>query len=98
MEISNIYNFSEITQINPTISTNIEKKIDFGTLLRNELNAVSENINKAENQLQKLALGEADNLHQVMIAMEKAKLSFELVVQIRNKSLEGIQDILKMSI
>jgi flagellar hook-basal body complex protein FliE len=46
----------------------------------------------------RLAAGDTDNLHQVMIALEEAKLSFQLMVQVRNKLLESYQDILRMQI
>ena len=39
-----------------------------------------------------------DNLHQVMLSLEDAKLSFQLMVQVRNKLLEAYQDILRMQV
>jgi flagellar hook-basal body complex protein FliE len=53
---------------------------------------------QADDGVRKLALGETDNLHQVMISLEKAKLSFELIVQVRNKLLDAYQDLMRMSI
>jgi flagellar hook-basal body complex protein FliE len=52
----------------------------------------------ADQQVTRLALGETDNLHQVMISLERAKLSFQLMVQVRNKFLEAYQDVLRMQI
>ena len=43
-------------------------------------------------------MGETDNLHQVMMALDKAKVSFQLMVQVRNKLLEAYQDVLRMQI
>lgn len=60
-----------------------------------QLNAVALS---ADEQVQALALGEVDNLHQVMINLEKAKLTFSLAVQLRNKALEGYQDIMRMQV
>jgi hypothetical protein len=45
-----------------------------------------------------LATGEVDNLHQVMLKLDEAKLSFQLMVQVRNKLLEAYQDILRMQV
>ena len=48
--------------------------------------------------MRSLALGEADNLHQVMITISKAKLSFDLAVQVRNRLVEGYQEIIRMGV
>lgn len=49
-------------------------------------------------QLRGLALGETENLHQVMMSLEKAKLSFELVLQVRNRLLEAYQDVMRIQV
>ncbi|EGG95031.1 hypothetical protein IMCC1989_1987 [gamma proteobacterium IMCC1989] len=59
---------------------------------------INDQINKAEFNVRELAAGRADNLHHVMVSLSKAKLSFELAVEVRNKLLEGYQEIIKMQI
>ena len=71
---------------------------DFNIWLKEQVAEVNRQIIDSDQQLRQLALGEAENLHQVMIALEKAKLSFELTVQVRNKLLEAYQDIMRMQI
>lgn len=71
---------------------------NFSDWLVNQVNHSEMSIKAAETEVQKLALGEAENLHQVMIALSKAKTSFELTVQVRNKLLEGFQEIMRMSV
>ncbi|MEW6523412.1 MAG: flagellar hook-basal body complex protein FliE [Bacillota bacterium] len=46
----------------------------------------------------RLALGEQVDLHDVVIASEKAKLSLDLVVQVRNKAIEAYQEIMRMQV
>lgn len=70
----------------------------FAAWLDKELTAVNGKIVESDAQLRKLAAGETDNLHQVMIAMEEAKLSFQLALQVRNRMLEAYQEILRMQI
>jgi flagellar hook-basal body complex protein FliE len=48
--------------------------------------------------LQRLATGDVQNLHQVMIGLEESRLSFQLFMQVRNRMLEAYQDIMKMQI
>jgi len=46
----------------------------------------------------KLALGQIDDIHQVTIAMEKATLSLQLAVQVRNRMVEAYQEISRMQV
>lgn len=71
---------------------------DFSSWLSGEIEQVNQQILQADVEVRKLAVGEAENLHQVMAALEKAKLSFELVTQVRNKVLEAYQDVMRMQI
>lgn len=83
--------------LNGVVNT-AEVKTDFASWLKQEVAEVNNQIIESDNQLRQLAIGEADNLHQVMISLEKAKTMFELTVQVRNKLLEGYQDIMRMQI
>lgn len=71
---------------------------DFSTWLTQQVDGLNQQLVNSDNQLRSLALGDAKNLHQVMISIEKAKLSFELALQVRNKLLEAYQDIMRMQI
>ena len=66
--------------------------------LSNEMNVVNDQINTAERDLREFSVGKTDNLHQVMLSLNKAKLSFELMVEVRNKALEGYQQIMRMQL
>ena len=46
----------------------------------------------------KLLTGETTNLHQSMIAMQEANLSFSLMVQVRNKLVDSYQELMKMQV
>lgn len=70
----------------------------FGAWLAREIGQVNERMQSLDKQVQDLALGKASNLHDVMIALEETKLSFQLMVQIRNRALEAYQDILRMQV
>jgi flagellar hook-basal body complex protein FliE len=71
---------------------------DFSGWLDAQLQDVNQQIKASDTQLRSLALGQTENLHQVMMSLEKAKLSFELVAQVRNRMLEAYQDIMRMQI
>ena len=71
---------------------------DFDNLLNNEITKIDNAIRDADMEVRNFAVGDSDNLHQVMISLSKAQTSFELAVQIRNKVVEGAQELFRMSI
>jgi len=71
---------------------------DFGAWLTQQVSALNQEVVGADTDVRRLALGEAGNLHEVMMRLESAKLSFELAVQVRNKLLEAYQEVLRMQI
>src|SRR5687767_5145677 len=68
----------------------------FGSWFAQQLEHVNTQIAQSEGHLQALAVGEAQNLHQVMISLEEARLSFQLLVQVRNRVLEAYQEVMRM--
>ncbi|MBN1107094.1 MAG: flagellar hook-basal body complex protein FliE [Deltaproteobacteria bacterium] len=57
---------------------------------------VDAQIKEANQKTQEFAVGKSFDLHEIMIATEKADLSFRLLVQIRNKLMEAYQEVMRM--
>jgi flagellar hook-basal body complex protein FliE len=70
----------------------------FANLVTQGLEKVNHQLVGAEVDLQRLALGETASIHQVMARMEEARLSFQLMMQVRNKVLEAYQDVMRMQL
>jgi flagellar hook-basal body complex protein FliE len=70
----------------------------FGPWLAQALGSVNDQLLRADNGLQRLATGDAESLHQVMISLEEARIGLQLVVQVRNRLLEAYQDVLRMQV
>jgi len=70
----------------------------FSQHLYAEIGAVNSKLLTAEAGLQDLAAGKQGNIHHVMLTLEDARLSFQLLTQVRNRMLEAYQDILRMQI
>lgn len=66
--------------------------------IQSEVESVNNALVAAEGQLKDLAAGKQNNLHHVMLSMEEARLSFQLLVQVRNKVLDAYQDLLRMQV
>ncbi len=52
----------------------------------------------ADQKATDLANGKDTNIHETMLAASQAELSFNLMVQVRNKALEAYQEIMKMPV
>jgi flagellar hook-basal body complex protein FliE len=72
--------------------------VDFSTWLAHQVDDVNGKLMQADSQVRQLAVGETTNLHQVMISLEKAHLSLQLVVQVRNKLLDAYQNMMQMQV
>lgn len=70
----------------------------FGQLVSQGLQEVNKKLLTNQTDLQQLALGDAQNLHQIMIRMEETRMSFQLLLQVRNRLLEAYQDVMKMQV
>ena len=73
-------------------------KSDFGAFLAKAVNEVNQPQVDADNISEKFLTGEVGNLHQVTIAMETAKLSMQLAMQVRNKIVEAYQELSRLQI
>lgn len=74
-------------------------KADFAQALKSSLDQVN-NVQQQSQQLgQRFALGDDKvSLSEVMISMQKASISFQATVQVRNKLVSAYQDIMNMQI
>jgi flagellar hook-basal body complex protein FliE len=73
-------------------------KAKFDSLLERAVSSVNDKMQAAEGERTKLFTGETDNLHQAMIAMQEASVAFSLMVEVRNKLVEGYQEIMRMQV
>lgn len=70
----------------------------FTQMVSRGLDEVNTQLMATQADLQQLATGNVQNLHQVMIRMEEARTSFQLLMQVRNRALEAYQDLMKMPV
>jgi flagellar hook-basal body complex protein FliE len=68
----------------------------FGGVLKNALQQVNQLSGGAEQQVGSLLQGGNADVSSVMIAVEKADVAFQLMMQVRNKIVNAYQDIEKM--
>jgi len=72
--------------------------LSFGELLEEAFDAANKAQWDAERAAQLLATGELEDFHQATILAEKANLSLQLMIALRNKVIEAYQEISRMQI
>jgi len=75
-----------------------ESDASFGEVLKQSISDVNSLQSEAGRSVEKLVSGESDNLHDVMIAVEKAKTSFDLLMEIRNKAIDAYREMMRMQV
>lgn len=88
--------------VNPLQAPQGEKsatRVDFSDALKASLDSVASAQNKSDELGQKFTMGDDKvNLSDVMISMQKANISFQATVQVRNKLVSAYQEMMNMQV
>ena len=71
---------------------------EFSNALKDAVERVDASQKAADGQVEAFIAGEQENLHEVVIAMNEAQLSFQLMTQVRNRLLETYQELMRMQV
>lgn len=71
-------------------------KLNFQELFSHALHLVDASQKESADMTNKLVTGEINDLHQVTIAAQKASITLDLTLQVRNKVVEAYQEIMRM--
>ena len=72
--------------------------VDFSKVLENAISNVNVTEKNAEQAINNFVSGKETSLHNTLIALEKADVSFKLMMQVRNKLMEAYQEIMRTSV
>ena len=72
------------------------KGLGFEDILKGFYQKTNREIQAADRKIETFATGQPMDIHEVVIATEKADISLNLLIQIRNKLLDGYQEIMRM--
>lgn len=97
---------NSITGINTSMSgvyglsgnKSVNGEITFSDFLKNELDKANDLIIQSDQLSEDFAAGKTDNIHQVLIAVEKADIALQLTLQIRNKLMDAYNEIMRMQL
>ena len=66
---------------------------EFMNTLRNAMDQVGQLQSEADGKVAQLLTGNGQDVHSAMIAVEKASLAFQMMVQVRNKIVQAYQQV-----
>jgi len=75
-----------------------EGQKDFGQTITDFIKAVNQAQVTSDSMSSDIIEGRSQNLHQAMAAMEEAKLSFQLMMEIRNRLLDSFKEIQRLQV
>ena len=80
------------------INVGAAPKVDFGSMLKQSIEAVNETQKTAGAAAAAFESGDQDvSLTQVMVNMQKSEVSFKALVEVRNKFVDAYQEVMRMS-
>jgi flagellar hook-basal body complex protein FliE len=94
---------TEITgDIQPIIAEPVKTaqkgSVSFDTAIKDALKEVSEVQNKADKAIEDFSKGDVQDIHTVVLAMEKADMSMQTLLQVRTKLLNAYNTIMSMQV
>jgi flagellar hook-basal body complex protein FliE len=82
--------------ISPEIQAGKKSGLGFGDVFSDFVKQVNQDQHTSNNMVNDFTAGNGVELHEVMIASEKAKTSLELLMQIRNKAIDMYKELSKI--
>ena len=70
----------------------------FADALKDAVRGANDLQNAADDTVKKFAVGDVEDVHQVMLALDRADLSFRMTLEVRNKLLEAYQEVMRMPV
>jgi len=70
----------------------------FSEMVKNGIEQVNGALTEGDNAIKALHTGQAQSLHEVIIAVEQADISLRMFVQMRNKALQAYEEIMRLQI
>jgi len=88
---------NESTKINPTV-TSADAQQTFANSLKDAISKVNDQQIQSDTMTEKLINGGNVDLHEVMITSQKASITLNATMEVRNKAIEAYQEIMRMSV
>jgi len=98
LSLSNISTVSPLSRLEETAQTPEKAQADFANTLKETIENMNDVQTESEFKTEALAKGEIDDLHEVMIAAQKASITVETTVQVQRKVIDAYNEVMRMQI
>ena len=69
---------------------------DFQNVLQGAIDQVEGATNNANQSVQQFLSGDGEDLHSTVLAVQRANLEFDMLMQVRNKVVSAYQEVMRM--
>jgi len=94
----NINSVGNITTQMPSAQPAAKKPDNFGTLMQQYVQQANQETKAANEAGVDLAMGKSNNVSETLLAMQKANLSFQLMVGVRNKLVDAYREVMRLQV
>lgn len=70
----------------------------FGEVLNKAINDVNKAEQESVSMTEKLATGEVDNIHDVFVAAQKAELTLNMAIEVKNRVVDAYKEIMRLQL
>lgn len=98
ISIGNVNHVNPSTMITKQTKTPGEAQASFANALKNAIDNVNELQNVSDKKTEALALGQIDDLHDVMITAQKASITLQATVEIQRKAIDAYTEVMRMQV
>jgi len=82
----------------PETKMSTDESKPFTEMLKASIEKVNKLQNDADQAIQELTVGNTKDIHSTMIALEKADISFQMIMKVRNKIAQAYEEVMRMQV
>jgi flagellar hook-basal body complex protein FliE len=98
INVNNIGNISTQDLLNDKKVSNNESGLNFGDMLKKEIDSTNETMQNAQKAEVDIATGSVKDLAKANIAIEKADLKMQMMLEVRNKAISAYKELSKIQV
>ncbi|MBM3327915.1 MAG: flagellar hook-basal body complex protein FliE [Calditrichaeota bacterium] len=86
------------SEVRPLATPSPADQPGFGDVIKKLVSDVNSAQQSAETATNQMMTGELEDVHQVVVAMEEAQVSFRLLMEVRNRMVEAYKEVMRMQV
>ena len=92
-KVDNLNGLADVTQKKKSSSD-----IDFGDILKKEIDSTNQLLEKSEKAQADIATGQVEDLAKASITIQKAEMKMKMMLEVRNKAINAYKELMKTQI